>query len=101
MKTIKCFEVLGNTDTTEGRGPMKVVARFSTRKAAEEFVKSKIYARWCVMGYQSEKTDLTYIDEVDLIILDSIGEFEEQEKADIRARALAKLTKVERAALGV
>lgn len=101
MQVIKCVEVLGNTDTTEGRGPMKVVARFSSYEAAAKFVRSKTYARWCVMGYQNEKTDLNNIRETVITILDTVDELELQQKEELKAQALAKLSKAEREALGV
>lgn len=101
MKLINCFEVLGNTDTTEGRGPLKIVARFSTYEEAAKFVKSKAYSKWCVMGYQSGKEDLKNIRETVMIILDSVDEMVKQQNEDLKASALAKLSKLERAALGV
>ena len=101
MQTIKCFEVMGNTDTTEGRGPMKVVARFSNYDEAAKYVKSEAYARWCVMGYQSEKTDLKNIRETVLTILDTCDELELQQREELKAQGLAKLTKAEREALGL
>ena len=101
MQTIKCFEVMGNTDTTEGRGPMKVVARFSNYGEAAKYVKSKAYARWCVMGYQIEKSDLNNIRETVLTILDSVEELVAMDRENLKAQALAKLSKAEREALGL
>lgn len=101
MQTIKCFEVMGNTDTTEGRGPMKVVARFSNHDEAAKYVKSKAYAKWCVMGYQNEKRDLNYIQETVLTILDSVEELVAMDRENLKAQALEKLSKAEREALGL
>ena len=101
MQTIKCFEVMGNTDTTEGRGPMKVVARFSDYDEAVKYVKSKAYAQWCVMGYQNEKTDLNNIREATICILDTVEELFDMNREELKAKALAKLTKAEREALGL
>ena len=100
MQTIKCFEVMGHTDTTEGRGPMTVAARFSSRQAAEQYVKSKAYAKWCVMGYLS-KDDIKKIKEVTITILDSAEELELANRENLKATALAKLSKQEREALGL
>jgi hypothetical protein len=100
MKTIRCYEVMGNTECTEGRGPMKVVARFSSHDEAVKFVRSKTYSRWCVMGYQSPD-DVRYIHDVEITILDTIQEFEDQELSELKARALKKLTSEERKALGL
>lgn len=100
MQTIKCFEVMGHTDTTEGRGPMRVVARFSNRSAAELYVGSKAYATHCVMGYQS-KSDLKNIKETTITIMDSVDDLEKSNLETLKQNALAKLTKEERAALGL
>lgn len=101
MQTIKCFEVLGNTDTTEGRTPKKVVAYFSTREEAIKYVKSPAYRKWCVMGVQCNDDIVYNISEVTLTILDTASEIEQAEREQIKIRALAKLTKEERAALGL
>jgi len=101
MQVIKCYEVIGNTDTTEGRGPMIVAARFSSREAAEKFVRSKAYAKWCVMGIQNAAYDLNNIRESTIIIMDSVDEITLQTAEALKANALAKLTKEERAALGL
>ena len=100
MQVIKCFEVMGHTDTTEGRGPMKVVTRFSTRDAAVEYVKSEDYSKWCVMGYR-RCDDVKNIKEATLVILDSLAEMRVAEREDLKAKALAKLTRAEREALGL
>ena len=101
MQQIKCFEVSGHTDTTEGRGPMKVVARFSNYDSAVKYVKSPAYyKKWCVMGYSSNY-DINYIQEATLTILDTVHEVEEMENAAIRDRAIAKLSKEEREVLGL
>ncbi len=101
MQEIKCYEVRGNTDTTEGRGPMKVVARFKTFELAAVYVKSKMYAKWCVMGVQNWVYDSQNIKETTILILDSIDELEEVRRNDLRESGRAKLTKEEREALGL
>ena len=101
MQVIKCYEVMGHTDTTEGRGPMKVVARFSSQIEASRFVLSNEYSKWCVMGHQDSLNDLRKIHETTLIILDSVEEMSQQKTEQLRASALAKLTVEERAALGI
>lgn len=100
MKSIKCFEVLGHTDTTEGRGPMKVVARFSNKEAALLYVKSKRYAEWCVMGCLSSY-DVNNIKETTIIIMESVEEIDEAINMDRKARALAKLSDEEKKLLGL
>ena len=101
MQTIKCFEIFGNTDTTEGRGPMKVVARFSNRQAAEEYVLSDSYAKWCVMGVKNKTYDLKNIKETSLTILDTCSELVLAEGEELKRKALAKLTDEEHKVLGL
>lgn len=100
MKKIECFEVLGHTDTTEGRGPMKVIARFSTETAANKYIESSAYKKWCVMGHLSTY-DKNNIKRTTIIILDSVDELSELENEEFKARALAKLTQQERKVLGL
>lgn len=100
MNVINCFEVYGHTDTTEGRGPMCVVARFSNYGAAVDFVKSKVYSNWCVMGVQS-KSDIENIKETKIVVMDSAGEWGDVKKEQLKAKALAKLTKEECEVLGL
>lgn len=100
MKTIQCFEVKGHTDTTEGFGPIKVVARFSNYKAAEQFVRSKSYERYCATGYRSN-SDVGNINESNIMILDSLNELEVVEKETLKKSVLLKLSKQERDALGL
>lgn len=100
MQEIKCFEVMGNTDTTEGRGPKKVVARFKTQEVASAYVRSESYAQWCVMGVQNWEYDRTNIKENTILILDSMDELEEVRKANLIQSALSKLTREEKEALG-
>jgi hypothetical protein len=101
MQTVTCFEVYGHADTTEGRAPMKVVARFSTRDVAEHYVKSPQYRKWCVMGYQNPREDVKNIRETQMVIFDSVEELTEQNNQAAKARALAKLTLAERKLLGL
>lgn len=100
MKIIEYFEVLGHSDTTEGRGPLIGAARFSTRAAAVEFVKSKEYSKWCVMGFQSVQ-DERYIKNVKLVILDSVKEFKFLQNENLKEIALSKLTREEKEVLGL
>lgn len=101
MLKLECYEVLGHTDTTEGRGPMKVVARFSTYFESKKYVQSKAYAKWCVMGYQNPKTDVDNIRCTTIIILDTAEEMDHITTEALKARALSKLTKEEIKALGL
>lgn len=101
MQVINCWEVLGNTNTTDGMGPMKVLARFSSKEQAELYVKSKPYAKYCVQGHQDWKYDMNNIKFTSLIILDNVDEFADIERQELRNKALAKLSDEEREALGL
>lgn len=101
MQKIECYEVMGHTDTTEGRGPMKVVARFSTYSEANRYVQSKAYSAWCVMGYQNPQTDIKNIRNTTIIIMDTVGEMEHMSLEELKTKALSKLTKEEISALGL
>ena len=96
MQVIKCFEVLGHTD----HGPMKVI-RFSTREEAEKYFRFGVVPTLVgVLGNRS-KDDVEYIKEVTLTILDSAEELTLANQEELKAKALAKLTKAEREALGL
>lgn len=84
MQEIKCFEVMGNIDTTEGRGPKKVVARFKTREAAVAYVKSEFYTQWCVMGIKMWERDCQNIIETTIRIIDSMDELNEVRKTRLK-----------------
>jgi hypothetical protein len=101
MQEIKCFEVMGNTDTIVGRGPKKVVARFKTREAAVAYVKSEFYAQWCVQEIKMWERDCRNIIETTIKILDSMDELNEVRKTLLKESALAKLTKEEKEVLGL
>ncbi len=101
MQVINCWEVLGHTNTTDGMGPMKVVARFFSKEQAELYVKSKSYAKYCVQGHQDWKYDKNNIEQVSLVILDDVGEIVEMQRQELRNKALAKLSDEEREALGL
>lgn len=101
MQEIRCYEVMGNTDTTEGRGPMKVVARFKTREAAAAYVRSDAYREWCVQGIKNWVYDSQNIKETTMVILDSMDELDEVRKLRLKQSAIAKLTKEEREVLGL
>lgn len=96
MQHITCFEVYGNTDITEGRGPMKVAARFSEFEEAKKYVESREYAEWCIID-----DDIKNIKESIIVIFDSVDELNLLKKEQIRSRALSKLTNEEREALGL
>lgn len=101
MQTIKCFEVMGHTDTTEGRAPMKVAARFTTRKEAEKYINSPAYTRWCVMGVPYKEAEKYHITEQTICVLDYVEELAELQKQETIQKALSKLTAEERKVLGL
>lgn len=101
MQVINCWEVLGHTNTTDGMGPMKVLARFSSKEQAELYVKSKPYAKHCVQGHQDWKYDKDNIKQASLVILDNADEIVEMRRQELRNKAIAKLSDEEREALGL
>lgn len=102
MKTLKIVEVLVNTDTTEGRGPMRVLARFSSITEADKVVDDPRFSRWCVMGYHRPGQNKTAVRPEEYPVYDTAEEFwETHDEVEIRRQALAKLTERERKVLGL
>lgn len=97
-KTIVCVEV--NSDTTEGRGPMKMLALFSDRGVAESVMLDPRFRRFNVQGIATRPDDLTYNCK-EYVIYDTPEDFWDYQDGKVRQNALAKLTKEEREALGL
>lgn len=104
MKKVKFFVVRGNTDTTEGRGPLFDVAHFDNVEAANEFCET-YGSRWGVFGTPLDPED--YVKAEGLHIYSTVEEACEGlgiETADTKAQkkaALGKLTAKERKLLGL
>ena len=106
MKILSHFNVMKNTDTTEGRGRLVPTGiAFSDEDEAIEFVMSPNYKRYAVMGYlpNSQSDASYYVRKECTVIFDSLEEYEEKNGALAREQAknnaLEKLNKVELEAL--
>ena len=77
-----------NSDLTEGRGLMTTIAYFRKKEDAQQAAKG-----WGVMGVGDG--DVRSIE-----VFASFKEYEENHIDTVRARALSKLTPIERKALG-
>lgn len=100
MRTIKYFDVLYNSDRTEGKGPtVSTGFGFEDEGEARKFVQSEIYAKaYGVMGTKGSKYD---VKRETIIIYESISEFLAEAKRDLRQSALDKLSEEEKKALGL
>ena len=103
MQTLESFDVLGHTDTNDGTGPMTVVARFRSRDAALDYIRTPEYCgMWSVQGIPVNKLYENYlVVPSNLVIYDSVEELLQHNKEDLKQRALKKLSLQEREALGL
>lgn len=104
MKEIGYFAVMGNTDTTEGRGPLFTIARFYSETEAVAFCQ-QYGSRWGVFG--SPLDPATYVKVETIQIYNTVEEacegvgIETENTKTQKAAALAKLTAKERKLLGL
>jgi subtilase family serine protease len=101
MQNIKFYSVMGHSDTTEGRGPLIVAARFSNEMSAIKFYQSNEYLRWCVMGYRGNVSPSIYVREDSITIFDSYDECQAEKIELEKKKALDKLTDREKKLLGL
>ena len=87
MKTM--YWARRNSDLTEGRGPMMIIAAFLNREDAVKAAKG-----WGVMGLGDGQVD-------PFIVFDSFEEFEDINDKTLRRTALEKLSSEERRVLGL
>jgi hypothetical protein len=88
---IKAFCITYNSDLTEGRGPSRT-AGYATTPGVAGFIAAKCPR---IMGVsRSDQID-------EIVIFESIEEFDMETREGIRKRAIAKLTPEEKAVLGV
>jgi len=105
MKTVEYFEVTQNSDTTEGRGStIGTGITFTTEKAAIDFVVSKHYKKYSVMGQPVERRNASYhVDKVSVIVYDDVTDYEDNEESvrlnKLKESALKKLSADEQQAL--
>ena len=101
METIELTQITSNSDTIEGRGSTIVQGYARNAEIARAIVRDKRYARYCVMGAQSPDDYKCMTGPATIRIFESVEDFFNNSKEEIRKRALAKLTPAEREALGV
>lgn len=105
MQVLSGFEVLYNTDGTEGRGPVRGTGIcFKEEEDAIKFITSKNYSGYAVMGVIPDRnTAKHYVGHKTITVYDSYKDYEEEhgqaklEKDKINA--LNKLSKDEIKAL--
>ena len=101
MEIVELTKIMSNSDTLEGKGHTIVHGYARNAEIAHAIVRDKRYARYCVMGVQTPY-DYRYMTEpVTIKIFESVDDFFQNSKEEIRKRALAKLSAAEREALGV
>lgn len=104
MKTISYWAVRGNTDTTEGRGPLFTVARFAHPEPAVDFCVT-YGSQWGVFGTPLDPSNYVQTKTIDIYsTVEEACEGIGLETANTKARkqaALAKLTPKERKLLGL
>lgn len=101
-KILTFYAVTKNSDSTEGRGHTIQLGHFANEGQALTCAKDKRYAKYCVMGYHDPKSAQYNVMPVHIKLYDNPEAFfAYHEKEAIRERALAKLNKEEREALGL
>jgi len=104
VKRMRLYKVKGHTDTTEGRGPLYTVGYFTDPDLAERASKDKgvmgsdgivepVVAT--VAAFQADNGEVMHG------IIKEFVQVEYEDPADVRKRALDKLTPKERKALGL
>lgn len=103
METLKLVKITKNSDQTEGRGYDIVIGYVRDMKTADAIVDDKRFSRFCVMGVHSPGRQKYQRAQVEIPIYDSPEEFwvEQSPEAEVRRRALAKLTPEDRRVLGL
>lgn len=91
MKQFDVYQVLHNADNIEGRGPMVHVAYFKNYEDAARAAAGK-----GVMGVGDDD-----VKTVKLTIFETFAEYNDGVSADLRKRALGKLSHEEKVALGL
>lgn len=76
MRTVQFFEIIAESDTNEGRGPViSIGICFDTKSEALKYVESPAYYReHGVMGVKTSYPE-HYVKERNLIVYDSLEEF--------------------------
>lgn len=97
------FNVRVNADQCEGRGPMVVLGRFSSKGVAEAIVRDPRFKRWCVQGQHNPEHELRYgaVQPETIRVFDTTEQFWAEQERDRRKEALAKLNAEDRKILGL
>jgi hypothetical protein len=107
MTTDKYYEITCNSDTTEGRGSTQSTGiNFEHYSDAMAFVKSDRYRKWGVMGTTGSEYDIKEKTKKLPRIYQSLAEYDaanpdKETLKKIKEEALAKLSPLERKALGL
>lgn len=99
MPTQKAFVVSRNTDQTEGRGALVPFCYTKTKELALQIINSPIFYQ--KYGVQGCKEGDYLVREIDLAIFSNFEEFVLSEKSEAAQKALSKLTKADKEALGL
>lgn len=99
MFTKKVFVVNRNSDQTEGRAPLVPFCYTDTKELALQIINSPIFYQ--KYGVQGCKEGDYLVKEIDLAIFSNFEEFVLSEKSEAAKKALAKLTKADKEALGL
>jgi len=96
------FAITYNADQTEGRGHEITLGYTQTQELAEAIVADPRFKRYCVMGFHNPADCIKYnVRPKSVLIFEAIDDPYNLEKQKLRERALAKLSKEERQALGL
>lgn len=103
IETVTVYTVVGNTDTTEGRGMPVTLGRSTERHVAHMIAKGRgVMGTDADVEHSAER--VVRIDGSTFLVGDqvfhSLVEYEAKQKEDLKSHALSKLTAAERAVLG-
>lgn len=100
IETIKFYELTYNSDSVEGRGYSVVAGRFTKREDAVTVCRDKrFWGKHGVMG--TEINPAHHVREVVGPLFDSVEDYWGFSVQEVRAQALAKLSDIEKQALGL
>ena len=98
--SIKYYELTYNSDGTEGRGYSVVAARFVNKADAVAVCNDKRF--WGKHGVMGTKMNPEHdVREVLAPLFDSVPDYWQYSEDEVRRKALAKLTDLEKKALGL
>jgi len=102
MKETTFYEIMENTDKTEGKGrEIGTGIWFNLEKDALEFCSSSRYSKFAVMGYVSKDYAKYHYKKIYRTIYESLEEYDNYSKDEKIKNALNKLTDDEKKLLGL